>query len=138
MELPEFERMVARLEAKSREAPLAYKINVALLAALGFLILALVIGTAGASALALVALPFALWFGDLHSLGLLAGVGKATVLAAVPLWLLVKSSMSALLTRLPKPQGLALTRVRAGTVRGHGRHAPPHERAPLSPRAGHR
>ncbi len=113
MDSSEFEQMVARLEAKSRQSPGAYQLNVALLAVLGFAILALIIGLAGASALALIALPFALWWGGVHSIGLLAGLGKLLLLLVLPLWLLVKSSMSAVLTRFPKPEGLELTRAQA-------------------------
>ncbi|HJV71355.1 M48 family metallopeptidase [Ideonella sp.] len=113
MELPEFERMVARLENKSRQSPAVYQANVALLALLGFAILASIIGMAGVGMLILVAVPFALWWGGLHSIGLLAGLGKLLLLLALPLWLLVKSAVSALLTRFPTPQGLELHRQQA-------------------------
>ena len=85
MEFPQFEQMVARLEAKSRQSPAAYKTNVALLALLGFVMLAVVLGTATAAALALVALPFLLWMGGIHAAAALFGLGKFLVLLALAL-----------------------------------------------------
>lgn len=113
MELPEFERMVARLEVKSQQTPAAYRFNVALLALLGFVILALIIGSAGSVLLILVAIPFLLWSGGLHALWTYVWLGKILLLLAVPLWFLVRASLSALLTRFPVPQGLELRREQA-------------------------
>lgn len=113
MQTAEFERMVARLEAKSRNQPATYQANVALLALLGFALLALVVGAASTTILALVAVPVAMWMGGLHAYGLFVGVSKLLLLLALPLWFLIKSTLSALLTRLPPPQGLELQRHQA-------------------------
>jgi len=113
MELPEFEQMVARLEAKSRQTPAAYQANVALLALLGFAILAVIIGTACAVLVTLVAVPVVLWIGGFHMVAAYVWLGKLLLLLALPLWFLVRSSLSALLTRLPAPQGLELRREQA-------------------------
>lgn len=113
MEFPQFERMVARLEAKSRQSPTVYKTNVALLALLGFVMLAVVLGTATAAILSLVALPFLLWMGSIHAAAALFGLGKFLLLLALPLWLFVKSSVSSLFQRLPAPKGLELRREQA-------------------------
>jgi len=113
MEFPQFEQMVARLEAKSRQSPAAYKTNVALLALLGFVMLAVVLGTATAAILALVALPFLLWMGGIHVAAALFGLGKFLVLLALPIWFFVKSSVSSLFQRLPVPKGLELHRDQA-------------------------
>lgn len=113
MELPEFERMVARLELKSQQTPAIYRFNVALLALLGFAILALIIGSAATVLLILVAVPFLLWSGGLHALWTYVWLGKILLLLAVPLWFLVRASLSALLTRFPVPQGLELRREQA-------------------------
>ncbi len=110
----DFERMVARLEASSHRAPGAYRLRVALLALLGFAVLALVVGLAGAGIAVLVIVPLALlWIGGIHALAMLFGVGKLLLLMAVPLWFLIKASVSALLTRFPVPQGVPLTRAQA-------------------------
>jgi Zn-dependent protease with chaperone function len=113
MELSKFERMVARLEKKSQQTPAAYRFNVALLALLGFAILALIIGSASSVLLALVAVPFVLWTQGLHAAWAYVWLGKLLLLMAVPLWFLVRASLSALLTRFPVPRGLEVSREQA-------------------------
>lgn len=113
MESCEFERMVARLEVKSQHSPGAYLANVALLALVGFGLLTLIVGTAGAAIIALIGIPIALWMGGVNSFWLLVGAGKLLLLLAIPLWLLIKSTLSALLTRFPRPQGIELLRIQA-------------------------
>lgn len=113
MESVEFERMVARLQVKSQLSPGAYQANVALLALVGFGLLTLIVGAAGAAIIALIGVPVAMWMGGLHAYWLLVGAGKLLLLLAIPLWLLIKSTMSALLTRFPIPQGIELLSTQA-------------------------
>lgn len=125
MESVEFERMVARLEVKSRRSPSAYQANVALLALVGFGLLTLIVGTAGAAIVALIGVPVAMWVGGVHAYWLFVGAGKLLLLLAIPLWLLIKSTMSALLTRFPRPEGIELLRIQAPelfTALDHMRH----------------
>ena len=113
MENAQFEAMVQRLESDSARAPRAYLVKVALLAALGFAILALLVGIAASGLLLLVGIALAMVLkGGTMWLWLLK-LGKLGLLLAIPLWLLVKSSVQALFTRLPKPQGREITRPEA-------------------------
>jgi Zn-dependent protease with chaperone function len=113
MEPMQFEAMVQRLESESARAPRTYLVKVALLAALGFAILALLVGIAASGLLLLVGLALAMVLkGGAMWLWLLK-LGKLGLLLAIPLWLLVKSSVQALFTRLPKPQGREITRKEA-------------------------
>jgi Zn-dependent protease with chaperone function len=109
----QFEAMVQRLESESTRAPRAYLVKVALLAALGFAILALLVGIAVSGLLLLVGVALAMVLkGGAMRLWLLK-LGKLGLLLAIPLWLLVKSSVQALFTRLPKPQGREIRRPEA-------------------------
>jgi Zn-dependent protease with chaperone function len=110
MENAQFEAMVQRLESESARAPRTYLVKVTLLAALGFAILALLVGIAASGLLLLVGIALAMVLkGGAMWLWLLK-LGKLGLLLAIPLWLLVKSSVQALFTRLPQPQGREITR----------------------------
>ncbi|AKJ27365.1 M48 family metalloprotease [Caldimonas brevitalea] len=109
MELAQFERMVERLEAESQRSPGLYQLKVALLALLGFGLLALILGFAGLALLLIGGLLVAAVLTGGKALIVLFKLGKLLVLLAVPLWLLLKSSLSALFTRFPPPQGRELT-----------------------------
>lgn len=113
MDTPTFERMVARLEAESAQRPAAYQAKVALLALLGFALLALVVGMSGAGLLLLAGAGIALLMTGGKALILLLKLGKLLVLLAIPLWLLLKSSLQALFVRLPAPEGRGLERGQA-------------------------
>jgi Zn-dependent protease with chaperone function len=113
MDTPTFERMVARLEAESTERPGAYHAKVALLALLGFALLALVVGMSGLGLLLLAGAGIAMLMTGGKAILLLLKLGKLLVVLAIPLWLLLKSSMQALFVRLPKPQGREITRAEA-------------------------
>lgn len=104
----EFTAMVARLEAETARSPQAYVIRVALLAMLGFGLIAILIGVGGGGVLLLIAAFVALvvtggkWFLlILHSY-------KLFLLLAAPLWLLFYSCLKALLTRVAEPEGIEL------------------------------
>jgi Zn-dependent protease with chaperone function len=113
MEPVQFDAMVQRLEQQSARAPRTYVVKVALLAALGFAILALLVGIAASGLLLLVGVALAMVLkGGAMWLWLLK-LGKLGLLLAIPLWLLVKSSLQALFTRLPKPLGREITRAEA-------------------------
>jgi Zn-dependent protease with chaperone function len=113
MDAAQFEHMVARLERESAQAPAAYQTKVALLALLGFGILALILGFAGLALLLLAGIAVAVVLTGGKALILLVKLGKLLILLAIPLWFLVKSSLTALFTRFPKPLGEALTREQA-------------------------
>jgi Zn-dependent protease with chaperone function len=113
MDQARFEAMVNRLEGESARAPGAYQVKVALLALMGFGVLALVLGMAGLGLVAIGGILVAVVLTGGKALILLLKLGKLLVLAAIPLWFLVKSALSALFTRLPKPQGQEITRSQA-------------------------
>lgn len=110
MDTPTFERIVARLEAQSARRPGAYQAKVALLALLGFVLLVLVVGMSGLGLLLLAGAGIAMLMTGGKALILLLKLGKLLIVLAIPLWLLLKSSMQALFVRLPSPQGRELGR----------------------------
>ncbi len=110
MEQWQFEDMVARLERESQAWPTAYRAKVALLAAAGFGILGIIVGSATFGLAALVGLAVAAVLTGGKALLVVFKLGKVVLLLAVPFWLLVRASVSALFTRLPVPGGLELQR----------------------------
>lgn len=113
MEIDDFKRMVARLEHESARAPRQYRMKVASLAMLGFVILGLVLATAGFGLVALVGIAGALLFSGGAALILLLKLGKLLFLLAIPLWFMLRSAVKALLVRLPPPSGHEITREQA-------------------------
>jgi hypothetical protein len=85
MDTPTFERMVARLEAESAQRPGAYQTKVALLALLGFGLLALVIGMSSLGLLLLVGAGIAMLATGGKAIILLLKLGKLLILLAIPL-----------------------------------------------------
>jgi len=111
MEIERFERMVARLEAESAAAPRRYQLKVALLALAGFGLLGLIgLGLGLGLVLLAGAVAAALWVGGAAAWLLLLKLGKLLLLAAIPVWLLLRNTMKALFVRLPAPQGRKLQR----------------------------
>jgi Zn-dependent protease with chaperone function len=113
LEIDRFKSMVARLEQESAVAPRRYRVKVALLALVGFAILALVLATVGFGLVALLGIAGALAFSGGAALLLLLKLGKLLFLLAVPLWFTLKSAVQALFLRLPAPAGREITRARA-------------------------
>lgn len=110
MDADRFRTMVARLETESQTSPLAYRVRVAGLAALGFGLLALLFATLGAGLLVLVAAAAAVAFSGGAALLLLLKFAKVLVFLAWPLWAMVRNGVQALFVRLPPPQGREITR----------------------------
>lgn len=113
MEVDDFKRMVARLEQESARAPCQYRVKVAALAVLGFLILGLVLAAVGFGLVALVGIAGAMLFTGGAALLLLLKLGKLLFLLAIPLWFTLKSAVQALFIRLPAPSGHEITRAEA-------------------------
>ncbi len=113
MDTDSFKTMVARLEAQSAAAPGAYKAKVGALAALGFAILALMLGTVGFGLLLLVGFAVAVVLSGGTALILLLKLGKLLLLLAIPMWYFVQYSVKALFVRVPPPQGEPVTRAQA-------------------------
>lgn len=104
------EAVVANLEEKSKENLLAYKVSVAWRAGLGFAVIGLVLVLAIALIAGYAALPFVLWNGGFHQAVLIFRLLEALALLAIPIWLLVRSIISALTERFPIPQGIEVKR----------------------------
>lgn len=113
MDADRFKAMVARLERESAAAPGAYRFKVALLALLGFGVMAVLVGAAGLGILLLVGAALALAFSGGGALILLLKLGKLLIFLAIPLWYLVKASVQAMFIRLPAPQGEEITQAQA-------------------------
>jgi Zn-dependent protease with chaperone function len=113
VDIDRFKSMVARLEQESAMAPRRYRVKVALLALLGFAILALVLATVGFGLVALAGIAGALAFSGGAAFLLLLKLGKLLFLLAVPLWFTLKSAVQALFVRLPAPRGREITRAQA-------------------------
>lgn len=105
----DFESMIARLERYSTERPRGYQARVAVLAALGLLILVGIIGFAGLLLVGLVAgsIMAIVTGGGLLILILKLGF-KLLPVILVPLWILVRSSFHAMFSRFPEPDGFEL------------------------------
>lgn len=113
MEMGHFKNMVLRLEQESTRAPRQYRVKVALLALLGFLILALVLATVGFGLVLLAGFAIAMLLTGGTALVLLLKLGKLLFLLAIPLWFTLKSAIQALFIRLPAPAGREITSAEA-------------------------
>jgi Zn-dependent protease with chaperone function len=105
-----FNAIVARLETESREAPARYQFKVGLLAVAGFGLLFLIMGGAALGILLLAVVAIAVVMSAGKAALLLIKLAKVLWVLVIPLWLLLKSSLAALFTRLPPPTGHELRR----------------------------
>ncbi|MFT3857164.1 MAG: M48 family metalloprotease [Aquabacterium sp.] len=108
MDKSSFDTMVAKVERESAAAPGVYRFKVAMLALLGLGVLATVIGFAGLGLFAIVGMAAFVALSGASAAILVLKLGKLLILLAWPLWLLVKSSLSALFVRFPPPQGIEI------------------------------
>ncbi len=113
MEVEQFKTMVARLERESAASPAGYRMRVAALTLLGFGILALLLIVVGGGLALLAGFAVVVIVTGGKALLLLVKLGKFLLLLAVPLWYLLRASVSALFVRLPPPVGREITRADA-------------------------
>lgn len=113
MDQAKFESMVAKLETESRRSPTGYQFKVGMLALLGFCLILLIMSFAGLALLLIGSFAILVLMTGGKALLLLVKLGKLLILLAIPCWMLIRSSLSALFVRLPKPQGIALHRKEA-------------------------
>lgn len=113
MDEARFREMVARLERESTARPGAYRAKVAALAALGFAVLFVVLGSAGLALAALAGGLVAIAQASSTAWLFLLKGGKLVFVLAVPVWLLLKSSVKAVFVRLPTPEGRTIERAEA-------------------------
>ncbi|HEX4869980.1 MAG TPA: M48 family metallopeptidase [Moraxellaceae bacterium] len=109
-----FDALITRLEQQARARPARYTASVALVALLGFLILAVALGFSllmigGFAGIAALALKY----GGGGVALLLAKLGKLLLVLLVPAWMMLRSTWTLLTTRFPAPEGRPLTRAEA-------------------------
>jgi hypothetical protein len=109
MEPAQFGQMVERLESQSAKSPGTYALRVALLTIVGFALLAAIVGVALAvPSVSIVVLAYLLISGKLSFAALY--LMKVIWFLAIPAWFLLKSSASALFSRLAVPAGVEIKR----------------------------
>jgi Zn-dependent protease with chaperone function len=113
MDQAAFAQLIARVERDSLQSPRRYQLKVAMLAMAGFGVLAVVVGMAGLGLFLLTGGVISVALMGAGAAVLILKLGKLLILLAWPMWYLVKSSISALFTRLPSPQGHEITREQA-------------------------
>jgi Zn-dependent protease with chaperone function len=113
MEKEQFDALITRLERSAAERPGRYRFTAVVVAAMGFLILAVAFGFAFIPAIALIVAGAVLAFKATAVLLLLLKLGKLVILLAIPAWTMIRSSVSLLFSRFPPPQGRELTRADA-------------------------
>lgn len=113
MQEQKFEQLISRLERTAQEKPASYLLAVIGIALLGFVVLGLAVGLTLLSLGLLVALAVLVVVSGGKALVLIAKLGKLVVLLAVPAWTMVRSAVTLLFSRFPRPQGRELPREEA-------------------------
>lgn len=105
--------LAARLERLAHDNPQRYLRKVFGVAALGFLILGLVIGLALINLALIAGLVALVFLTGGKALVLFAKLGKLVILLALPAWAMIRASLTLLFTRFPRPAGRELSRAEA-------------------------
>ena len=113
MDNEKYGALVSRLERSATERPARYRLLVVLVALFGFGILGVALGIVFMTILALIALVWLVVAKGGAALLILAKLGKAAILLALPAWAMIKSSLTLFFSRFPPPQGRELTRPEA-------------------------
>ena len=113
MDAERFAGLVERLERESAASPRGYLLKVALLALVGFGLMLMLLGLASLGLLIVAGVAVAALFSGGTAILALLKFGKLLFLLAVPLWFLMRAALTALFTRLPPPQGEAVSRQQA-------------------------
>lgn len=104
-----FTQLVNRLEMLAQRNPVRYRWQVAMVALLGFFVLALAVLFALIPLAVLVLLGILVVATGGKALILLLKLGKLLLLLVWPAWMMLKTSFSMLTTRFPPPQGRMLS-----------------------------
>lgn len=113
MDPQQFADLAARLERLARDDPPRYLRRVFGVAALGFLILGLVIGMALVNLLLIAGLVVLVVATGGKALVFFAKLGKLLVVLAIPAWAMLRATATLVLARFPRPQGRELARADA-------------------------
>lgn len=104
-----FEKLVTRLESTAQASPSWYMARVLVVVLLGFVILAVAMLFALVPAVLFLALILLLATHGAGVLLLLFKLGKLIALLILPVWAMFKSAVQMLFTRFPRPEGRELT-----------------------------
>lgn len=111
MEQHAFDALINRLEQQARATPARYTASVAVVALLGFFILAAALGFSALMVAALAGvLVLGFKVGGTGFVILAAKLGKLLILLLVPAWMMLKSTWTMLTTRFPAPEGREVKR----------------------------
>lgn len=109
MDQKAYDTLISRLEQTAEENPKKYLASVIAVALLGFVIFGIALGFSLIAAALLVGLVLLAIFSGGKSLLLLGKAGKLVYVLALPAWTMVKSSMTMMFSRFPRPDGRALS-----------------------------
>ncbi len=113
MQDQKFEQLISRLEKSAQASPASYLFAVIGIALLGFVVLGLAIGLSLLSFALLIGLAVLVVVTGGKALVVIAKLGKLVILLAIPAWSMVRSSVTLLFSRFPRPQGRELQREEA-------------------------
>lgn len=110
MDSQQLASLAARLEQLAKGDPKRYLLKVFGVAALGFLILGLVIGLALVNLALIVGLVVLVFATGGKALILFAKLGKLVILLALPAWAMIRASLTLIFSRFPRPSGREISR----------------------------
>lgn len=110
MDRQQFAALAARLERLAEDDPKRYLRKVFGVAALGFLILGLVIGLALVNLALIAGLAVLVVVSGGKALILFAKLGKLLILLAIPAWAMIRATVTLIFARFPRPEGRELKR----------------------------
>jgi len=105
MEAQQFQALVARVERLAEADPKGYVRRVFAIAALGFVILGLVIAMAMVNVALIGGVVLLVVFSGGKALLFFAKLGKLVIVLAIPVWLMLRTTWTLVFARLPRPEG---------------------------------
>lgn len=117
MEGQQFQALVARVERLAETDPKGYVRRVLAIAALGFVILGLVIAMALVNVALIGGVVLLVVFTGGRALLFFAKLGKLVIVFAIPVWLMLRTTWTLVFARLPRPEGREIRRDEAAMDR---------------------
>jgi len=116
MEAQQFQALVARVERLAEADPKGYVLRVVAIAALGFVILGLVIAMAMVNVALIGGVVLLVVFTGGKALLFFAKLGKLVIVLAIPVWLMLRTTWTLVFARFPRPEGRAIRRDEAAVL----------------------
>ncbi|MBL8424039.1 MAG: peptidase M48, partial [Candidatus Accumulibacter phosphatis] len=116
MEAQQFQALVARVERLAEADPKGYVRRVFAIAALGFVILGLVIAMAMVNVALIGGVVLLVVFSGGKALLFFAKLGKLVIVLAIPVWLMLRTTWTLVFARLPRPEGREIRRDEAAAL----------------------